>query len=632
MGSQVSTIKAAAGKLDMTSKKKGNKTEKVKIGILAFEVANVMSKSMQLWQSLSDQEILRLRTEVIKAEGVLNLVSDNEAVLLSLACMEKLQDLTAVAGAVARLGQKCQEPALHSFEHIYNDLLRQDINLRALELPHREMEAKMKKMERYIASTANLYHEFEALADIEQAVARLQEDDEVPNGESLSALEQKAMWQRQEIKYMRDLSLWNHTYDKIVKLLAQTVCTIHGRIISVFGSPMLGLSHVFANQPNGESARPAWQNRSSGSQATSSSPRLSYPQSLGSLGHHSSSLNNLSSFSLDAVSRSLSPLGSTTPTEDRGLGIAELAAQSARAVCEYRPASPPYSSGSLIPRRNSISSPIRSSSKPYSSPIRSSGPIPMSGPLSGPMSGPLSGPLVVEPPKQFTERSLNAILQAETTEEFTSALLYATRHSIKPGHMESPALKQDRQNIRELCDPKSRHRMAPWSTLGGAALALHYANVIIILEKMIRYPHLIAQDGRDDLYRMLPKTVRVALRSRLRASLRACEFGKYDSMIAADWKDALERILSWLAPLAHNMIRWQSEHNFEQQQVVSRTNCLLLQTLYFADLAKTEAAITELLVGLNYICGLEQELKQNSVMMEEYALNKESDEYLGWQF
>lgn len=625
MGGQVSTIKAAAGKLDMTSKKRGNKPEKLKIGILAFEVANVMSKSMQLWQSLSDQEILRLRTEVIKAEGVLNLVSDNEAVLLSLACMEKLQDLTAVAGAVARLGQKCQEPALHSFEHIYNDLLRQeDINLRALELPHKEMEAKMKKMERYISSTATLYHELEALADIEQAVARLQEDDEVPNGESLNQLEQKAMWQRQEIKYMRDLSLWNHTYDKIVKLLAQTVCTIHGRIINVFGSPMLGLSHVFTNQQNGESTRPQWQNRSSSSKATFSSPRLSYPQSLGSRGHHSSSLNNLSSFSLEAVSRSLSPLGSTTPTEDRGFGITELAAQSARAVCEYRPVSPPYSSGSLIPRRNSISSsPIRqTNNKPYASP--------RSGPIS--MSGPLSGPLVVEPPKQFTERSLNAILQAETTEEFTSALLYVTRHSIKPGHMETPALKQDRQNIRELCDPKSRHRMAPWSTLGGAALAIHYANVIIILEKMIRYPHLVAQDGRDDLYRMLPKTVRVALRSRLRASMRTCEFGKYDSMIAADWKDALERILSWLAPLAHNMIRWQSEHNFEQQQVVSRTNCLLLQTLYFADLAKTEAAITELLVGLNYICGLEQELKQNSAMMEEYVLHKEPDEdQLGWQ-
>lgn len=427
---------------------------------------------------------------------------------------------------------------------------------------------------------------------------------------------------------MRDLSLWNHTYDKIVKILAQTVCTIHGRIINVFGSPMLGLSHVFANQQNGDSSRPIWQNRAAGSQATSSSPRLSYPHSFGSLHYQSSSLNNLSSFSVEAVSRSLSPQGSSTPIDDRGLGITELAATSARAVCEYRPfASPTFASGPSIPRRNSISS---HPTNPHSSPTRASRAIPHSGPI--PMSGPLYGPLVVEPPKVFTERSLNAILQAETTEEFTSALLYVTKHSIKPEQAEAPFLKQDRQHIRELCDPKSRHRMAPWSTLGGAALALHYANVIIILEKMIRHPHLIAEDARDDLYNMLPKSVRVALRSRLRASMRACEFGKYDSMIAADWKDALERILSWLAPLAHNMIRWQSEHNFEQQQVVSRTNCLLLQTLYFADLTKTEAVITELLVGLNYICGHEQELKQNTVMMEEYALNKDPDEYLGWQF
>ena len=62
------------------------------------------------------------------------------------------------------------------------------------------------------------------------------------------------------------------------------------------------------------------------------------------------------------------------------------------------------------------------------------------------------------------------------------------------------------------------------------------------------------------------------------------------------------QILEWLAPLAHNMIRLQSELNFEEQHVVSRSNVLLVQTLHFANLAKTEAAITALLVGLNYVC------------------------------
>ncbi|XP_073388751.1 uncharacterized protein [Physcomitrium patens] len=619
MGAHVSTIKASAGKLGPKSKKKGNKEKEVKIGILAFEVANIISKSMQLWQSLGDQEILRLRTEVIKGDGVLNLVSDNEAVLLSLACMEKLQDLTAVASAVSRLGQKCQEPTLQAFEHIYNDLLKHDINLRVFELPYKEMEAKMKKMMRYVSSTATLYHELEALADIEQAIRRLQEDDEVSNEETLSTLDQKAMCQRQEIKHIRDLSLWNHTYDKIVKLLAQTVCTIHGRIMKVFGSPMLGISHVFPNQQSGHSSRPIWQSRDAGVHSTLSSSRLSCPQTLGSLHHHSSSLH-FSSVRLEVVSRSLSPQDSKTSSVDRVLGIADPAAISARAVCEYRSSASTFASGPLVSQRNYMSSnPVN----PRSSPARGSQAISHSGPI------PRSGPLVVEPAKIFSDRSLNAILQTETTEEFTSALLYFTKHSIKAEQVKAPSLKQVRQNIRELCDPKSRHRMAPWSTLGGAALALHYANVIIILENMIKHPHLIAEDARDDLYNMIPKSVRIALRSRLRANMRACEFGKYDSTIAADWKDALERILSWLAPLAHNMIRWQSEHNFEQQQVLSRTNCLLLQTLYFADLAKTEAAITELLVGLNYVCGHEQELKQNMVIMEEYVLDKETEDYLG---
>ncbi|KAB5552312.1 hypothetical protein DKX38_009623 [Salix brachista] len=108
---------------------------------------------------------------------------------------------------------------------------------------------------------------------------------------------------------------------------------------------------------------------------------------------------------------------------------------------------------------------------------------------------------------------------------------------------------------------------APSSTLGAAALALHYANVIILIENLASSSHMIDLETRDDLYKMLPTT-----------------------------------ILEWLSPLAHNMKRWQSKQNFERAQEVSSTDVLLFQTLHFADQAKTEAAITELLVGLNYIC------------------------------
>ncbi|XXG43166.1 hypothetical protein AAC387_Pa01g3268 [Persea americana] len=147
----------------------------------------------------------------------------------------------------------------------------------------------------------------------------------------------------------------------------------------------------------------------------------------------------------------------------------------------------------------------------------------------------------------------------------------------------------------------------PPSTLGAVALALHYANLIIIIEKMVRSPHLIGVDTRDDLYSMLPTTMRVLLRKRL----RGVGYSASDPALAGEWREALRRILEWLSPLAHNMIRWQSERSLEQQKTVARqstTGVLLLQTLYFADQVKTEAAIAELLVGLNYVWRFEREM------------------------
>jgi hypothetical protein len=82
-------------------------------------------------------------------------------------------------------------------------------------------------------------------------------------------------------------------------------------------------------------------------------------------------------------------------------------------------------------------------------------------------------------------------------------------------------------------------------------------------------------------------------------------------VLAAEWSDTVRRILAWLAPLAHNMVRWQAERNFEQRNVASGDDAtvLLLQTLHFADQRKTEAAVTELLVGLNYMWRHETDLE-----------------------
>ncbi|KAK6136032.1 hypothetical protein DH2020_030242 [Rehmannia glutinosa] len=144
-------------------------------------------------------------------------------------------------------------------------------------------------------------------------------------------------------------------------------------------------------------------------------------------------------------------------------------------------------------------------------------------------------------------------------------------------------------------------------------VALHYANVIIFIEKLVATPHLIGNDARDDLYNMLPASIRAALRAKLKPYAKSMMSSLYDTALAGEWNEAITATLEWLAPLAHNMLRWQSERSFEHQNLVSRTNVLLVQTLYFANQEKTEAAITELLVGLNYIWRFGREINAKNV-------------------
>ncbi|KAJ6719443.1 DUF3475 DOMAIN PROTEIN [Salix purpurea] len=125
MGSQVSSNLKHALLLESYKKKnshshshrrnKQDSKDKQIIGILSFEVANVLSKSVHLHRSLTDSEISKLKNEILKSEGVKNLVSTDESYLLELALAEKLDDLNRVANVVSRLGKKCVEPALQGF-------------------------------------------------------------------------------------------------------------------------------------------------------------------------------------------------------------------------------------------------------------------------------------------------------------------------------------------------------------------------------------------------------------------------------------------------------------------------------------------------------------------------------------
>ncbi|MBA0799952.1 hypothetical protein Gohar_010430 [Gossypium harknessii] len=377
---------------------------KANVGVLSFEIAGLMSKLLQLWNCLSDKTIIRLRDESLSLEGVHKIVSNDESFLLGLACAEMAENIRVVAKSISRISKRCQDSDLQGFDGWFDEFANSGHDRHGWVLSSKDMEAKRKKMDKYVTITATLYKEMEELSTIENCLRKCKEyKPSSIKEQKIVDLQTKLFWQRQEVKYLKR---------------------------DVYGTKALTC---------------------------------------------------------------LSASATVHPTQNPDTF-------------------------------HFVSGPLKTSSKP-----------------------------------------------AVSFFESNSKLL-------KP----------------------------PSSTLGAAALALHYANLIIIMEKMIKSPQLVGVDARDDLYSMLPSSIRSSLRGRLKGiGLSSAS----DPVLAGEWRTAVRSILGWLSPLAHNMIKWQSERSFEHQNLFPKTNVILLfQTLFFANKEKTEAAITELLVGLNYIWRFEREM------------------------
>ncbi|XP_065879427.1 protein PSK SIMULATOR 1-like [Euphorbia lathyris] len=373
----------------------------------------------------------------------------SDRVFLSSKLAEMAENLRLLAKSVSRLSKRCEDGKLRRFEDLFDEFANVGRDSSSWVLSFKEMEVKNKKMDRYVTVTATLYKEMEELTTLENGLKKLlqnSENESAAKDQKIIDLQQKIFWQRKEVKYLKERSLWHRSFDDVVSMLVRSIFTVLARIKQVFG-----VGHGF----------------------------------------------------------------------------------------------------------------------------------------------PISLP-----------RSLSA-----------SATVHPTEHS--------------KENIKDSAnrffDSNSKLLKPPETTLGAAALALHYANLIIVMEKMIKSPQLVGVDARDDLYSMLPNSIRSSLRSRL----KGVGFSASDPMLAGEWRDALGRILGWLSLLAHNMIKWQNERSFEHQNLVAKTNVLLLQTLFFANKQKSEAAITELLVGLNYIWRFEREMTAKALFECANFLNVPPTEWNG---
>ncbi|KAI3799644.1 hypothetical protein L1987_34943 [Smallanthus sonchifolius] len=535
-----------------SSRKHDHGQEKVRIGVLAFEVASLLSKLVHQWNSLTDKQVMKLRDEISSSVGIKKLVSEDDSYIVDLICAEMLHNLENVARVVTRLAKRCNDPVLKCFEHAYDELVKSGVDPHRWQLSSKKMNKKVKKMEKFVLINANLYQEIETLTELEQILRRMKSNEDQ---DSITLVEylKKMSWRQQEVKRLKEMSLWNKTHDYVVFLLARSIFTIFGRIAHVFG-----INHVL--------------------------PAVEYSDSL-----DSDHMNR--SQSMSALLQS-----SIHPSEYR------IARFSSGPLGDIISRSGPISSTNNL---NAFYSGPLGNSIPYSGKQRNitySGPIGKSTSKSTTKSGPLARAtrtrLKLWHGKTATPNRLSA------TGPFKGRMIDGDGSAI-PRRIE----ESDMEIIS-----KQKKLEAPPETLGAAALALHYANVIIVLEKFVASPHLIGHDARDDLYNMLPKNVRSALRTRLKPYAKSLASSEYDTGLAEEWSEAISGTLEWLSPLAHDMIRWQSERSFEHQNLLSKTNVLLVQTLHYANQEKTEATITELLVGLNYIWWFGREFNAKAML------------------
>ncbi|PIA60427.1 hypothetical protein AQUCO_00300140v1 [Aquilegia coerulea] len=418
-----------------------NSNKSPTLGILAFETAKIMSRLVSLHKSLSDIELSKLLKEIVKMKGVSYLISTDEDYLLKLACMEKMEDLDRAGIVVARLGKSCSDPDLINFERIYSNIKLGLFDLNNFSTASKEAQKTMEKLERFVSTTSELYSGLESLSEMEVSERKIKQwksNSNMAPKINFDLFETKISWQRQQVRHLRQVSLWGQTFNKTVRLMARAVCIVYARLCVAF-SPYI--------------VRPIRHTR-----------YASYPD-------------------LDSCH--------TNKLEKGGR---------------------------------------RAASK--------SGPLP-------------------------------------SLQDNVGFGGFALMHQAGP------------------------------STIGGSGLMLRFAKVVLIVDKYLKSRSFIDESGREELYHMLPRSLRRLVMSKLKKFTKEELEQSGDDWLAEGWREGSKRILRWLTPMAQDTIKWQMERNVEKQNFDPRPKVLLLQTLFFADREKSEAAIAEVLVGLSCICKYE---------------------------
>ncbi|CAN1824544.1 Protein PSK SIMULATOR 2 [Linum perenne] len=212
LGSSMSNLNARSGFISgMPSR--GNR-----ISILAFEVANTISKGANLFQSLSEENVNFLKKEILHSEGVKQLVSTDMKELLAIAASDK----------------------------------RLDAELSTDKQTREEAEMTVLELTTLVQHTSELYHELHSLdrfeQDYQRKVEELQSLHLPQKGDSLSMLQSELKEQRKLVRSLKKRSLWSKSLEEIMEKLVDIVTYLHQAILEAFGSS--GISVVVDEPAN----------------------------------------------------------------------------------------------------------------------------------------------------------------------------------------------------------------------------------------------------------------------------------------------------------------------------------------------------------------------------------------------
>ncbi|CAJ1800432.1 unnamed protein product [Sphenostylis stenocarpa] len=199
------------------------------LGVLAFDAAKTMCRLLSLYNSLSHQEIIRLRRHVIRSKSVSLLNSRDECFLLTLACAERLEDLNLAAATVSRLAARCTDQNLARFDAL---------DASKIEFGTRDVEKKIESMEKLVFATRSLHKAMESLTEMEASEQKIQRWRTIRENHGLKVkvecFSERIMFYRRQVIYFKQVSLWGQTFDKVVGLMTRIVCIVYNRICSVF--------------------------------------------------------------------------------------------------------------------------------------------------------------------------------------------------------------------------------------------------------------------------------------------------------------------------------------------------------------------------------------------------------------